>query len=693
LDSDLPSDFENTVVGQPAAAPDFLHPGAVVGNDYILEDLLGRGGFGLVYRATHRLLQQTFALKILASNQLSEVNWQRFQREAQVLARLNHPNIVKIFNLGIDRDNYPYCVMELIDGESLDQLIERSGPLPIGETIECFLAVASALAAAHDNKIIHRDVKPANIMLCAGPARARTVKLVDFGLARVLTNDAGFATRTKINQRLTEVGEIFGSPLYMSPEQCMGAVVDHRTDIYSFGCSMFEALTGQVPIRGETALETFNMHINRAAPMLREKNADRIYSPELEAVLVRLLEKDPNRRYQSMASVMVDLQRVLDGKTVWRAPGLQSENKVNTQTEETPGVAFGPRKIFIAIACVALVAVAVVFGVTQFRPPPDKTLVVKKKAEEPFSPLDDVSKFNTLNGRVRPVAETIHYAPLQRVDVGNGMVAFTFDEKMTDAKISGNYGGDILQHTCGMVRVKVPAYFKFTAGMPPVEFLSEFGPRDLSYVTLQHIDNSEQWAELFTAVKDWRALTRLDFRNCRVKAPWIAPLDSLKYIDSLEFRDCLWQPQNIAGLKIFSRLKTFSLKLGAWGQDEANLSVPTLMDDLSHSPSLTKVILDFGRGSIDDASFKKLAALPHLESLELSGCRWSSERFALIGRMPHLRDLRIQKNEFSDEQLSALTTSKTLERIFVHTHKGAFDHKMPELRNASGNLIRFELMD
>jgi serine/threonine protein kinase len=223
-----------------------LQPGAILGGRYEVVSLLGVGGMGVVYRVNQIFLDKHFALKTIGKLQTSDTKIRRFQLEARAAFAVNHPNIIAVNDFGLLDDGTPFLVMELIEGQTLtDRLKEKGGKLAITDVIQIFVQACFGLAYAHENGIVHRDIKPSNIMILNGiPLSSEgSVKIVDFGIAKFAQHDDGEV------QALTKTGEIFGSPLYMSPEQCSGEHVDYRSDIYSLGCVLFEALTG-TPLSG-----------------------------------------------------------------------------------------------------------------------------------------------------------------------------------------------------------------------------------------------------------------------------------------------------------------------------------------------------------------------------------------------------------------------------------------------------------
>ncbi len=280
-----------------------VQPGTMLG-DYEVLELIGRGGMGYVYKVRHRILEKVYAMKTMTPEQVTETAWRRFQNEAQAIARMSHPNIVGIHNLGMHEGRRPYYVMDILEGQNLADCLDEEGPLTVDTAISIFVEVAKGLEYAHRKGIIHRDIKPGNIVILnRADATGARVKLVDFGIAKLSQ------ASEQANQNLTTVGEIFGSPLYMSPEQCQGQRIDARSDNYSLGCTLFEALTGEPPFKAATPLQTMLAHQSQAAPTLASKS-DHAFPQALEEIMAKLLAKEPMNRYQNLDELAHDLLAV-----------------------------------------------------------------------------------------------------------------------------------------------------------------------------------------------------------------------------------------------------------------------------------------------------------------------------------------------------------------------------------------------
>lgn len=265
---------------------------------YRIGECLGEGTMGRVYRATHVLMDKTVAIKVLR-RELSEDDEivARFRREARAAASLNHPNICQATDFGRRDDGAFFLVMEHLDGHTLEQLLEAEGPLAPSRSLEFIRQIASALEHAHDEGIVHRDLTPDNIMVLDGRRGEESIKIMDFGIARLLSVGGADEQGEESEQsRLTKQGEVFGTPHYMSPEQVRGEDVDGRTDVYALGAIAFEMLTGSTPFEGATASKTMALHVDEPVPKLEQRCSERDFAEPLQEFVGRLLAKSPDER-------------------------------------------------------------------------------------------------------------------------------------------------------------------------------------------------------------------------------------------------------------------------------------------------------------------------------------------------------------------------------------------------------------
>ena len=297
---------------------------ALIANRFEVMECIGRGGVGVVLKCKDVVLNNIVAVKFL----LKEINQEeaaRFQREAVTAARLNHRNIVRVVDFGQNQDGRLYLVMEYLEGKTLLDEIEAEGPYSISAALPLLLKICDGLSHAHNLNVLHRDVKPSNVMLAEEPGGKIVPKLVDFGLARIQSQ--------MDEQQLTTGGRVFGSPSYLSPESATGGKVDFRTDIYSLGCLIFEALSGTPPFLGETAFETLNQKISQRAPTLFEKTGKR-FPEEIEQIVARCLDVDPEQRYESVSDLRQDLEELYELDSIG-GDFMQDEDSEEIDVSET----------------------------------------------------------------------------------------------------------------------------------------------------------------------------------------------------------------------------------------------------------------------------------------------------------------------------------------------------------------------
>jgi eukaryotic-like serine/threonine-protein kinase len=278
--------------------------GSVLGDRYRVEARIGAGGMAEVYRGFDPVLNRTVAIKVLLPQFARDASFvERFRREAQAAARLNHPNIVAAYDTGADGDTQ-YIVMEFVEGRTLAEFLAAGRrPTPV-QSAEIAEKICGALAAAHAQGVIHRDIKPGNIMV----TRDGTVKVMDFGIARITT---GVETAP-------QTSAVLGTATYLSPEQAQGGPVDARTDIYSLGTVLYEMLAGRPPFTGESPVAIAYKQVNETPVPPSQVNAD--VPPRLDAVVMRALSKNPANRYQTAEDFAEDLDRVVKGQEVEATP-------------------------------------------------------------------------------------------------------------------------------------------------------------------------------------------------------------------------------------------------------------------------------------------------------------------------------------------------------------------------------------
>ncbi|HEX7610699.1 MAG TPA: protein kinase [Solirubrobacteraceae bacterium] len=300
--------------------------GTLIGGRYRLDAEIGRGGMSSVYRAFDMVLERTVAVKLMHREIATDSDQlERFRREARSVAQINHPNVVTVIDAGEEPSpggehaaaGTPYIVLEYVDGETLKDVIRREGPLDIPQAIAYAIEMARALGAAHEHQIVHRDVKPHNILI----SEEGGAKITDFGIARTLTEEG-----------LTMAGRVLGTTDYVSPEQALGHPVTGQSDLYSLGIVLYEMLTGAVPFRGDSPVAVAMKHVREDVPDVQERRP--ALSAATAAVVDRAVAKDLALRYPDAASMAADLEDVL---AIEAARSGQATGEVTTVLRTLPG--------------------------------------------------------------------------------------------------------------------------------------------------------------------------------------------------------------------------------------------------------------------------------------------------------------------------------------------------------------------
>jgi serine/threonine-protein kinase len=285
--------------------------GEILDGRYRIDGIIGAGGMGVVYRARHIHLDSEFAIKVLTGDLVSNKSAvERFRREAKAAGRINHPNAIKVTDFGVTENRIFYLVMEIVNGKNLRDLVQAAGRFDFHRTIAIAYQICGAVEAAHQSGVIHRDLKPDNILIeQEGPLEK--VKVLDFGIAKLREMDS-----TPLAPNITQADMLIGTPHYMSPEQCQRKPLDTRSDIYSLGIILYEMLSGDVPFDSDTPIEVIFKQMNQTPRPLLDVVPD--VPPPIAAVVMRALEKDPERRQDSAAQLATELReayRAADGAT------------------------------------------------------------------------------------------------------------------------------------------------------------------------------------------------------------------------------------------------------------------------------------------------------------------------------------------------------------------------------------------
>jgi serine/threonine protein kinase len=355
--------------------------GTVIAERYEIVRRIGEGGMGAVYEARHTVIGKRVAVKVLLEKFLEKPELvARLLQEARLASSIGHEHIVDVTDFGTTSDGRAFVVMEFLEGESLAELVIRDAPLPVERSLHITRQVASALGAAHDKGIVHRDVKPENVYLVRR-GDMDFVKVVDFGVSKAVhTREDGPEW-----QRLTRTGMVLGTPLYMSPEQARGGEdVDSRADVWAVGVMLYECLTGEVPFRAQNYLGVISQVLTEEATAPSRLRPELGIPPGVELVVMRALEKDRSKRYQQMADLERDLERLLAGDhNVGLAPSAEAVTPVTSR-----------HRWHLTVAAVLVIGAGIAVALAQneeMRPrrrnPPAARPALPAKALPPASPV------------------------------------------------------------------------------------------------------------------------------------------------------------------------------------------------------------------------------------------------------------------------------------------------------------------
>jgi len=615
---------KNTVVPRANSQTNAFAPGTVIGGTFKIESTIGTGGMGTVYLAEHLSLKRKFAVKIMAPG-LSEQYWHRFQSEAKLLGALKHPNLVNVYDLGIADQSVFYYSMDYLSGNNLEEILAEEGPQTLSRAIEIFQNVLAGLIYAHRNGIVHRDLKPANIFICTpSTADGEIVKILDFGISKLVSAD-------RQRQNLTAAGEIFGSPYYMSPEQCAGAEVDVRSDIYSVGCSIFETLTGFVPFEGKSAVEIGMKHEDELPPTLSSVS-DIDFPQSIELVIAKCLAKLPRERYQTAKELALDLDRIKSGKSISVAAAERSEDshsKVEQSKIRQPGTAIA------ILAVIAVVGASVIFyqksSNVNSAPESAKNSNIQdysKTIKEDFTNLQAIDTLSlTRDGQVYDPADSKHVSDFlnsspqnyaKKVSInGKETRVFYFPEQFSLGVIK--YEGLPVKssvNATGRVIVPAGALINLTAGntiLQNPELLKYFKADDLMALNLQ--GDGSPMGNIMPAVAKLTGLNYLRLAELKLTAKETPYLDSLKNLRSFSL--------NLSEVDSYALSQCKVLRNLMWFEFNGSENVSPVLKTLS--------------GSI-------------IEELVLQSSKLKDEDYTAITKLDKLRSLIINKAAIDERQ-------------------------------------------
>ena len=564
--------------------------GEVIAGKYKVIDILGRGGSGVVFHVEQTFLGTHLALKLPTfSTYDTEIESLRFQREAKATAKLHHSNLIKIFDFGMLPNKQPYLVMELVNGLSLAEYIKTNGPLSVDEATSVFSQAASGLKFAHDHGVIHRDVKPGNIMLVSGmPLGAPGfVKILDFGIAKDGTEDG---------RALTQTGDVFGSPYYMSPEQCNGEKVDQRADIYSLGCSFYEALIGTPPFVSST---------NACATTQPPSSKTMMFALGLGLpVLIGIIVLAAFQIQQGNAS---------------KTDPTQTTQKLSTTNSP---LSFGNELDNVSVDQA------------------DRDEIARKFFET-SPPI--VSKIVSMNGQSKKVFMFPETAIGVVSQIGKKFDGSDFSEEaMGDVYVPPNVELNLDVGGRHAEAFKYPAIFK-KIGATEFASLSMSPPIALRIISRE--EKLVEFCEILDIASHWKNLRNLNLQTFQLNKEALDSIDAMKALTSIALFNERGFEADVSKRKFIQRMEGILL---------VDCSITDFMAPLSESKKLKSFSFKFNC-AIDDKNFALLQHCPHLDTMHITSNALSDSMAVTISKCIRLKGIVIENGRVTAKQLKQIT--------------------------------------
>jgi len=598
-------------------------------NKYVFVDRLAAGGMGVVFKAKQVELERVVAIKMLQTANSTPTSIRRFQIEAQALAKLDHPNLVRVFEMGVTDYGQPFTVMEFVDGMGLDELIADRGHLSMAKAMNVFLQVCDGLAYVHDYGILHRDLKPSNIMLVNPYDENPKVKLVDFGIAKIMDNTS--------MKTLTQTGEVFGSPLYMSPEQAKGTVVDQRADIYSLGCVFYEALSGVPPFWGTSVVEVILKQVGENAKPLNSVVHGNKFPNSLEAIVGRMLEKDPNNRYQSVDQLQKELAALASEHRNWYhipLPPALEKSSLKPAVAWTLGIV--GVLLLSGISClIAFYALGEKRDVQNYKPfQMDATTLyqIPEEASKTYLSAKDMKSPSNEPDLNKASAAELRSAKLKVIGGREPLVSLD--------------GENCPVETLAWLKNRKAKYItELEAEEQPVAITDATLPliQDLPLLLLK-VNYTSLTDKSIPVLTKFRNLEELEIDGLQLTAADCRALHQLKMLSKLNVGDCGLNDEAFGALCDLKTLK----QLGA----EFNKAITS--QGLAKLPELPIARLALTATGIDDRSAPIFASLPSLQELQIGDTHITDQSLPYLEKIKSLRSLDLAHTQITDAGLSRL---------------------------------------
>ncbi|MBS1956494.1 MAG: protein kinase [Cyanobacteria bacterium SZAS-4] len=545
---------------------------------------IGSGGMGVIYKAKQPLLDRYYAIKMLNVQKANQRMLARFHQEAKAASTLNHPNVISVHDFGFTDDDDPYMVMDFVEGMSLAALLQSGGAIPYKEALGIFIQIATGMNHAHILGVLHRDLKPSNVMLTNPESVVAEVKIVDFGIAKI--------NKAEESSSLTQTGDVFGSPLYMSPEQASGMKVDARSDIYSLGCLMYEVLTGAPPLQADTIIQTMFLHLNQMPMTMSEMHPSAHFPESLEYVVRKCLEKDPSLRYQSMLDLKVDLVKVSVDQPI-------REQKY-AAFSKTPSAIFKLNWLQIAVAILAFAAASyTIFERREMSVESERREAQARSIEQKFT--SDL--------------RSIGSEPLSGID-GETFVKQEVAQGKSVISFPGLSADD--------------SALKYIEGNPNIISLS-MRANDIS-------------REGFTHLK-FPNLKRLDVQETEITPELMTALLNLPKLDHLNLSKTRYTRSSLTQISTLKYLRSLNLCRSNLSDDDCQI--------IARMTNLEQLRIGFNP-QITDKGINALKALTNLTALDLNNTSVSDKGLTVLKSLNKLQDLQLYQTHISDDGVKTL---------------------------------------
>jgi len=665
----------------------------LVGNYEFLE-FVGSGGMGVIYKARHPVMKRIVAIKMLHSHLMNETVTRRFQQEAEAVSALSHNCIIAVHDFGVSEHGQPYMVMDYIDGKPLSEIL-RDGPMRLDAVVNIGIQLAHALQHAHEKGVLHRDLKPSNIMVTDYDCSFPEVKIVDFGIAKILETE---------HTKVTQTGELLGTPQYMSPEQCRGHTLDARSDVYSLGCVMFEAMTGKPPFGGGSMVSTIVEQISKPARTLHEVRPDIAFPSRLEDLMARALAKDPADRYSSMSALLEDLnavQAIVGSDQKFKGGG--RVRRLNREQRQLLMISVAAVLSLVGVAACTLMFIQMVNQALAGKAPGSaaarnaetagRLIFLERQKNARFldpKRLDDhfVKNYFSENLGLSSLdvsGSSITDSSLPAIAAQKNLHFVTFDDTaITDSGIA------YLRMLHDLLELHVDRTRLTDRGMPYIAAIKSLrtlslkgtavtddGVRAISNLQLRalFLSGTAVTDETLKTVAAMKSLQTLSFASCRgitgSGIKYLAELPTLQYLD---FENCSLSNE---GIESVSQLK--HLLALEFGRTRVTADGVTKLSRIS-----TLEYLNLSETRVEPSWIESIARLPRLRSLVLNGCRVDPRVMAMIPeRLPSLTNLRMRFTPLTDEMLEPLEKMKGLQLLDVEG-SGVSHNGVAKLKRALG---------